>query len=478
MEALIIDMFRGNDKFIGRKAELDLLEEMYGREGFQFLILYGRRRVGKTSLLCEFAKRHRAVLFSAQEKNDALNLADFSRTVQRHFQEEYFGVFADWQSAFRYIGDRSGGERLVVMMDEFPFLAGGNPSVKSILQHTIDHSWQRKNLFLILCGSSVSFMENEIMGYKSPLYGRSTGQLEVRPFGYFDSALFFPGYQDADRLLAYGILGGIPCYLNAFSDRIPIQENIAGQILRTGAFLKDEPQLLLRMELREPAVYNSIFEAIAGGASRLNDIATKTHEESQKCSKYIDTLRSMRLIEKVTPCGDSESSKKSLYRIADNYYLFWYRFLFPNRSYYEFLGDREAAGEIAGGLSGHMGGVFESVCLQYMVRLARRRRLPFVPYHMGRWWGTNPKTKKQDDVDILALDRERSAAIFCECKFKNAPFDMGEYDNLVCASGIIEKPMDRYYYLFSKGGFTEAVRERAGREGAVLVALEDLFADV
>lgn len=464
--------------FIGRKSEIALLDDMYGREGFQFLVMYGRRRVGKTSLLCEFAKKHKTIFFSAQEKNDVLNFEDFSRTVQKHFNESYFGTFPDWQTAFRYLGDKVSDEKLVLIIDEFPFIAGENPSVKSILQHTIDHNWKEKNIFLILCGSSVSFMENEIMGYKSPLYGRSTSQLEVLPFDYYDSSLFFDRYSNVDKLLAYGILGGIPCYLNAFSDKISVKKNISENIIRTGAFLKDEPQLLLKMELREPAVYNSIFDAVASGASKLNDISLKTHEESQKCSKYINTLRSIKLIERITPCGENETSKKSLYKIADNYYLFWYRFIFSNMSYYELLDASEAAEEITNELSGYMGGIFENICCQYMMRLAKKKKLPFVPHSIGRWWGANPKTKKQDDIDILALSKNGDSAIFCECKFKNSAFDLKEYEDLICASQIFTKPVKRYYYLFSKGGYTKAVRERAEKDHAVLVSVDDLFNDV
>ena len=463
--------------FIGRKSELALLEEMYQKEGFQFLVLYGRRRVGKTSLLCEFAKKYKSIFFSAQEKNDALNLEDFSKTVQKHFSENYFGTFSDWQTAFQYLGDRASGERLILIIDEFPFIAGENPSIKSILQHTIDHNFKGKNIFLILCGSSVSFMENEIMGYKSPLYGRSTGQLEVLPFDYYDSSLFFEKYSNIDKLLAYGILGGIPCYLNAFGDKISIKKNIAEQIIRTGAFLKDEPQLLLKMELREPSVYNSIFEAIANGANRLNDISLKIHEESQKCSKYINTLRSIKLIERITPCSDNESSKKSLYKIADNYFSFWYKFIFSNMSYYELLDANEAAEEIAGELPDYMGNIFENICCQYMLRLAKNKKLPFVPYSIGRWWGANPITKKQDDIDILALNKNGDSAIFCECKFRNSAFDMKEYDDLICASNIFIKPEKRYYYLFSKGGYTKVVCERAKEDGTVLVSIDDLFDD-
>ena len=193
--------------FIGRDKEMTLLEELYVSKKFEFLVLYGRRRVGKTSLLVEFIKKHKAIFFSAQEKNNALNLQDFSKCVQFYFEGMSFTPFSDWEQAFKYIGSKCGDEKLVLIIDEFPFVASEYPAIKSILQHTIDHSWRDKNITLILCGSSISFMENEIMGYKSPLYGRSTMQLELKAFDYLESSKFFPYYSLTDRLLSYGILG-------------------------------------------------------------------------------------------------------------------------------------------------------------------------------------------------------------------------------------------------------------------------------
>lgn len=466
--------------FVGRKMELQLLQDLYASEKFEFLIIYGRRRVGKTSLLQEFCRSHIAIFFSAQEKNDALNLADFSKAVQRFFEQNYFGDFSGWEAAMDYIGDKAVEDKVILIIDEFPFIARENPTIKSILQHTIDHKWKDRKIFLVLCGSSVSFMENEVMGYKSPLYGRATAQLEVRPFDYLDAAAFFPGYSNEEKLLAYGILGGIPCYLQTFSDQRTIAENVETQVLRTGAFLKEEPQLLLRMELREPAVYNSIFEAIACGASRLNEISQKIHEESYKCSKYVNTLRSIKLIEKVTPCGETESSKRSIYKIADHYYDFWYHFIFSNKSYYEMLGEEMAAEEIteAENLSDYMGHIFEEICRQYMIRMAKKRKLPFIPHEIGKWWGNNPVRKMQDDMDILAFDRKKESAIFCECKFKNAVFDKKEYEDLMSAAAIFTQPVNRYFYIFSKGGYSDWVLEAAQRQGKIyLLGINDLFED-
>ena len=446
--------------FIGREKELAILEELYTSSRFEFLVLYGRRRVGKTSLLVEFMKKHKVIFFSAQEKNNALNLQDFSRCVQTYFDGMSFTTFADWEQAFNYISQKSQNDKTVLVIDEFPFIASEYPAIKSILQHTIDHVWRNKNIMLVLCGSSISFMENEIMGYKSPLYGRSTMQLD---------------YSYEDKLLAYGILGGIPCYLASFDNSRPLKWNIARNILRTGAFLQNEPQLLLKMELREPSVYNSIFEAIASGASRLNDISMKIHEESYKCSKYINTLRNLKLVEKLTPCGENESSKKSLYAIKDNFYSFWYYFVFANKTYYELLGEEASAEQIMQRMPDYMGKIFEQICTQYMLRQARAGALPFVPKEIGRWWGNNPKKRSQDDMDILCLNYDGTAAIFCECKFRNEQFDMKQYNDLFAAADIFQKPDERYYYIFSKGGFNASVQEQAAKDGVKLITLEELF---
>ena len=461
--------------FIGREKELAILEELYTSSRFEFLVLYGRRRVGKTSLLVEFMKKHKVIFFSAQEKNNALNLQDFSRCVQTYFDGMSFTTFADWEQAFNYISQKSQNDKTVLVIDEFPFIASEYPAIKSILQHTIDHVWRNKNIMLVLCGSSISFMENEIMGYKSPLYGRSTMQLELKAFDYLESSLFFPDYSYEDKLLAYGILGGIPCYLASFDNSRPLKWNIARNILRTGAFLQNEPQLLLKMELREPSVYNSIFEAIASGASRLNDISMKIHEESYKCSKYINTLRNLKLVEKLTPCGENESSKKSLYAIKDNFYSFWYYFVFANKTYYELLGEEASAEQIMQRMPDYMGKIFEQICTQYMLRQARAGALPFVPKEIGRWWGNNPKKCSQDDMDILCLNYDGTAAIFCECKFRNEQFDMKQYNDLFAAADIFQKPDERYYYIFSKGGFNASVQEQAAKDGVKLITLEELF---
>ena len=461
---------------IGRTQELAVLEEAYQNPSFQFFVMYGRRRVGKTTILQAFAQTHPCIFFPAQEKNDSLNLHDFSETVQRFFTGDFLAPFPDWEKALACIGRQAQTEkRVVLIIDEFPFLASQNASIKSMLQHAIDHDWKGKNLFLILCGSSVSFMENEIMGYQSPLYGRITGQMEVRTFDYLDAAAFFPAYCAADQLLAYGILGGIPRYLSAFDDTLTVEENLAREILPENTFLHDEPQMLLKMELREPNVYNSILEAIAGGANKLTAIADRIHEDRGKCGKYLKTLQNIRLVKKLTPCGEPETSKKSIYTLTDFYYTFWYRFVFSRKNYYALLGAEDAARDIMDGISDYMGPAFESVCQEYLFRQAKKRALPFVPAAIGKWWGTNPALKAQDDVDILAVDRTGTEALFCECKYQNRPMPMEEYDDLMTATTAFPKITKRHFLFFSKRGYTKPVIERAKREEVMLLTIPDLY---
>ena len=464
--------------FLQRENELTIMEDCFSSKKFEFLVLYGRRRIGKTSLLQEFSRRHKTLFFSAQEKNDALNLLDFSKTVQSYFDGKFFSQFSDWKTAFEYVTSRiKEGEKFVLIIDEFPFVALENPAIKSILQHTIDLEWKQKNMFLILCGSSVSFMENEILAHKSPLYGRSTAHIELKAFDYFESAAFFPSFSAEEKLIAYGILGGVPSYLETFDDTKSIEQNIASKILRNGAFLKDEPTFLLRQELREPAVYNSIFEAIAGGATRINDIASKIHEEPQKCSKYLNTLKTIRLVKKCVPCGEDETSRKTIYRISDNFFLFWYHFLFEHNSYYELLGAEKSAAEImkAENINTHLGFVFETICQEYMIRLARAGKLPFVPEKYGKWWGNNPQRKMQDDIDVLLIDRTNTNFIICECKFRNEPFDKSEFETMLSRSSIFSHAKTVYYYAFSKSGFTSYVEEHSHEFNVQLVSISDMF---
>ena len=463
---------------IGRKNELNMLETKFKSSYFEFFIMYGRRRVGKTTILQTFVKEKNALLFLCKERNDELNLEEFSLALQRHFDGTPVAPFPSWQDALDYIDRKVGDQRFLLVFDEFPFLAEENSSIKSILQHHIDQSWKYRNIMLVLCGSNVRFMLKEVMGGSSPLYGRNTGSWEVKPFDYLDASLFFPGYSPEECLIAYGILGGIPRYLIEFDSSKSIQENIRDKILEDGCFLRDEPISFLRMEVREPALYNSIMQAVSKGHNRITTISEYIHRENTGCAPYLSVLQAVRLLKKVSPCGMSEDGKKSIYMISDNFYRFWYRFVFSRESYNMLLGPEDASTEIMTQINDYMGPVFEEISCEYMARAAKARKLPFVPAHIGKWWGNNPAIRQQDDVDVLAIDITGKRGLFCECKFQNKPMPMEEYDVLVTAAKAFPAITQPEFYFISKSGYTDPVIQRAKKESARLLMLDDLFQKV
>ena len=459
---------------IARERELKEIKELCNSKKFEFLVMYGRRRVGKTEILKEISKEFNTIFFSAQEKNDLLNLSDFSEILRKHFKENYLPTFNNWENAFRYFAEKvKKGKREILIIDEFPYIANENATIKSVIQHIIDHDLKNENVMLVLCGSSVSSMEEGVLGSKSPLYGRATSKMEIKPLDYLDAFKFMGQYSLVDKFLTYGILGGIPHYLLQFDYKKDIIKNIGNSILKNNSILRDEPQTLLRMELREPATYNSILEAISSSRNRLNEISNCIHEESNKCLKYINTLKNIRIVEKQSPAGEKNDTKKSLYEISDNFIYFWYKFIFKNKSYYELLPPEKAAKEIYDELSNYMGKVFEKISLQYMLRLAKNGKLPFVPQSFGKWWGNNKKIKKQDDIDILMISKDKKQGIFCECKFKNEKVSMSEYQDLILASENFTNLTNKYCYIVSKSGFSKEV-EKLKSKNLRLVSLEDM----
>lgn len=464
----------------GRENEFADIEKLYNSDKFEFLVLYGRRRVGKTTLLTEFAKKHNCMYFLSQEKNTTLNLKEFSVLVKDYFKMDYTPSVQDWAEMIGLLSDRidiqlnqNPNQKVCIIIDEFPFIAKDYPAIKSILQHTIDHKWQNKNIMLILCGSSVSFMVNEVLGYSSPLYGRRTANMELKPLNYLEASKFFPNFSNVDKVTAYLILGGIPYYLQTFNDRQSIKENLVNNIFSDVSLLKEEPTLLLKQEFREPTIYNSIIEAIATGSSKFNDISQKINEETSKCVSYMKNLQEIRVITKQIPYGENANSKKSIYSISDFFFRFWYKYIFANQTTLSLLGAKNYTDLIYNDISSVLGNSFEEVCTQYLTLLARQNKLPFIPNGFGKWWGNNPLKKKQDDIDILGIKDNKG--IFCECKFKNELFDLKEFNDLISASNIFTEISDKYYYIFVKSGFTQAVYDESKKYNAHLLTIDDLF---
>jgi AAA+ ATPase superfamily predicted ATPase len=394
---------------------------------------------------------------------------------------EYYGEttlepFASWENALTYINDRQEGQRLILVFDEFPYLVRKNRALLSALQHLIDHTLQFGKLFLVLCGSYMGFMEKEVLGAKSPIFGRRTGQLQMKPFDYRTSVKFMEGFDKKEKLELYGAFGGTALYLQQIQKEKMVEENIKNNFLKVTAYLYEEPLLLLRQEVQEPGIYSAIIEAIANGATKANEIATKIGEAQAKCIKYINTLCALGILYKETPFEEKESARKTIYGIHDFMFRFWYRYVFGNRTLLE-TGGIEAVWErrILPDYSDYMGVVFEKICKDYLYRKNSQMELPILFTSIGRWWGTDPRERSQVEIDLIAKDGNNY--LMCECKWRNELLDLSVLQELRRKTELFRgKRNHTWYYLFSKSGFTKAVLEEAKRDKTiVLVDLEKLF---
>lgn len=467
--------------FIGRKNELDTLNKLYETQEFQMVVIYGRRRIGKTTLITEFMKNKPAIFFTAQEANDKINLEHFSLKVYRFFHmPEGTGAFISWNTAFDFISEKAKNTQFILTLDEFSYACDANKGLKSILQNAIDLSMKNTKLYLILCGSHVGFMENEVLGYKSPLFGRRTAQIKLEGFDYYDTAKMLQYFSNEDKIKLYACLGGTPYYLSLVKEDLSFEENITNLFFEKSGFLYNEPTMLLKQELREPAMYNSIISAIATGASKINEIATKIGEERTKLTRYLNTLMDMGIIDKLVPFGeDKGKSKRGIYCINDNCYSFWYRFIFPNISEIEAGTGSTIANillnsEMLNTYIGKPG--FELVCMQYLIRKNQDKQLPFQATSFGKWWGNNSVKRVQTDIDIIAANKFTKELIEGECKWKNNIDDVSEIKKLIEKDCLLSDYPRKYFYLFSKVDFQPQAKELEKSEKRLhLIRLQDMF---
>ncbi|MFT4541097.1 MAG: AAA+ ATPase superfamily predicted ATPase [Planctomycetota bacterium] len=325
--------------FIGRQSQLDVLEELHDSGRPELFVLYGRRRVGKTELLQQFCAKRKAVYFLAAQVREKDNLRAFRDAMKEGLGDPLLdGIeFPDWGAALQFAAERAGDERLVIVLDEFPYLCEATKGLPSILQRFWDMRGKNSSLMLVLCGSQVSFMEREVLAERSPLFGRRTAQRRLQPLSPTESLRFFDSWNVRERALAYSILGGMPAYLRRFDDRETLRTNLLREMLRPEGYLFDEVQFLLRNELNSPATYNSLLAAIARGHDRVGDIALQVGVEAATAGKYLHVLRELQLVDRVVPITDPDPlrSRRGRYRIADRFLNFHFRHLVPNLSLIE-----------------------------------------------------------------------------------------------------------------------------------------------
>lgn len=460
--------------FVGRTNELNEMNRLFYSNTFQLFVLYGRRRVGKTTLLTEFCRDKPSIFFSAENSTNQMNLIKFSQQIFSYFDETALEPFGSWENAFLYIEKRCGRNSLAVIIDEFPYLAENDKSLLSVLQHLIDHRLKDSRLFLVLCGSYMGFMEREVLGSKSPIFGRRTAQLHLKTLDYYAGSELLPSITAEEQLTYYGIFGGTPLYLSHILSDAGIEENLKHNYFSPTGYLYEEPTLLLQQELREPGVYRAIIEAIAGGAVRLNEIHQRTGEERSKCAKYISVLIELGILYREVPFGERENSRKGLYQIEDNMFRFWHRFVGPNKTLIETgAGDIVIAKRVLPDLPDYMGGRFEEICRQFLLRKNRLGQLPILFTEIGRWWGTDSRKRQETEIDLVARDGD--TYLFCECKWRAQPAGLAVLEDLVEKSQLFHTAKN-YYAIFSKSGFHPELAEEARKRGNVLLyGMEELM---
>ena len=451
--------------FIGRERELASLTQLYNSDKFEFVVLYGRRRVGKTALINHFIDGKKAIYFMGVESNAKQNLENFSKSIIEYASGiEAETSFASFQAALETVFWLSENERIILAVDEYPYVARASKSLASTLQLLIDKYKDRSKLMLILCGSSMSYMEDHVLAYKAPLYGRRTAQIKLQPFDFEETCRYFGNFSTEEKALAYGIVGGTPQYLLQMNDRLSIEDNVKNTYLNPTSSLYEEPTNLLKQEVREPAIYTAIITAIATGASRMSEISSKVGEDTNVCSTYLKNLVALGIVQKETPYGE-KASKRSIYSIDDNMFRFWYRFVPENAS----MIARGAADLVYKRIEPHlpeyMGKVFEEICKQYLWKLLLTGKSPVEFTSLGRWWGNDPVHKCQTEIDIMG-EQDKDTALFAECKWTAEQVDLTVLKMLIERSELFPYK-NKHFFLFSKSGFTKGCAEKAKELGNV-----------
>ncbi|MDD2481818.1 MAG: ATP-binding protein [Lutispora sp.] len=457
--------------FIDREKELEFLNSQYNSNGASLVILYGRRRIGKTTLIAEFMKNKQGLYFLASEESEAQN-----RTAFKDMAADYIGSellknasIDKWDFIFKALLDYKTVDKKLIVMDEFQYLGKSNLAFPSIFQRIWDTMLKDANVMIILCGSLVSMMESQTLNYNSPLYGRRTGQIKLKqiPFRHYHE--FFPGKSRKELIEYYSITGGVPKYIELFYDSNDVYSGIRKNVLNKASFLYEEPSYLLQHEVAEIGSYFSIIKTIAAGNHKLSKIAGSLELKQTGLTKYLKTLINLDILEREVPITEDtpEKSKRGLYNIKDNFINFWFKFIYPNLSYIERGNEELVYNKIKNNLiDNHISYVYEEVCMEEMWQMSGDGKWSFHLDKVGRWWNNNT------EIDIVALDTTDNNIIFGECKYWGNKVDTDVFYSLEEKSKEVDwKRNDRHewYVLFSINGFTDEMIKLADRRKDILL---------
>lgn len=446
-------------EFIGREEELKILEREYNRSS-SFVVIYGRRRVGKTTLIKQFIKDKKAVYFFAGLEPDRQNINKFASKIMEFTSQNYLSEvrFDSWQSIFKVFANHNSNEKKILVIDEFQYLVQSNLAFTSIFQEVWDEILKDNNIMVILCGSHISMMTTAVLNHSSPLYGRRTAQIRLNPLRFMEFTKAFKVKSFDDMVKIFSVTGGVPKYMEFFCNDYSFENNVVENVLNKSGFLYEEPMFLLEKEVREPVNYFSILKVIAMGNHKLSEIATVLEQRTNNLSPYLETLSNLFLLEKRLPITEKipEKSRKGLYYISDNFIELWFKFVYLYKSELELDNINYVLDKINKNLiDNHVSFIYEKVCMEIFTNLCRNSNFDFHISKIGSYWNNNTQ------IDVVAID-ENSKKIFAgECKFLGKPVNVRVYfDLLDKCEGIKEfKEYEVILGIFSKSGFDKRLME-------------------
>ncbi len=439
--------------FLDRHDELNSLKNRYLGSSAEFIIIYGRRRVGKSELIDKFIEDISGIRILAREETLDLQLRQISSELIDFFRDSHLNtvVFKDWDSVFSYIRSHA-DKKVVIALDEFPYLVKEDRSLPSIIQFHWDTWMKNSHVFLILSGSSIRMMEEMTMHYTSPLYGRRTGQYLIKPFRFIHILDYCHDIEKAVQLFA--VFGGTPAYLVKASLTLGIFENISSKILNEDSVLFRDTEFVLRTEVSEPRYYFSIIRALSEGCRSLSRISQNTGLEMATVSKYLQTLIDLQLIRREIPAGESSKSRKGQYVLSDNYFSFWFRYVYPYSKFVEMGKAQELVQtQIKPSFTAYLGRKFEDCVLDLLWEFNAKEILPFVFQDCSRWW------YKEVEIDLIGVNE--TSILFCEVKWQDEVNPFSVYNRLIAKS---EKYLTyqgkrcvgkKLYYLIIAKSFSE-----------------------
>ncbi|HCF38856.1 ATP-binding protein [Thermosipho africanus Ob7] len=462
-------------KFVDRIDEIKFLEKEYKRKTSSFIVLYGRRRVGKTRLIKEFIKNKDSVYFLATEESEAENIKTFQNILYSKYKIPLLdnNKLLSWNDLFYIISTLKLEKKLIIVIDEFQYLLKSNKGFSSILQKSWDEYLKDKNIMLIISGSALSMIKREVLSYSSPLYGRRTGQMNLKPikFKYFKE--FFEN-KNIDLIKLYSLTGGIPKYVEILESKENIYDTIKENFLNVNSYLFEEPYFLLEKELKDIGSYFSIIKAIANGNNKLSKISTSLGIKQTSLSYYLNNLIELDILEREVPILEKnpQTSKKGIYKIKDNFLNFWFKFIYPYKSYIE-IGNIDFVMNIIkkSFIERHVSFIYEDISKEKLIDLNLNDKLPVKLSKIGRWWDKNL------EIDIVGVDRENKPILFGECKYTKKPVDLDVYYALVEKSKKLLKDNNQnnlYFAFFSYNGYTKNFIDKVKKEKNILIFEGDL----